>query len=328
MIDLIYLATNTGLVICERELGKWRVVVRKLKTLVVTSVIAREGVVLAGTTDGIQRSDDAGRFWHTTSTGLTSPYVRWLAYHPDISDREYAGTEPAGIFVSHDGAEHWTACPEVHALRDKHLWRMPYSPAAGCVRGFTFCGQRMYAAVEVGGVLRSDDGGEHWALAAGSDGNPDLNGPPKPYVYPDIHDLVVHPSDPDLVWAATGDGLYRSQDGGATWESLYDCYCRALWVDPNDAQHIIFGPAKRVSAGGSIQASHDGGRTWKAATGTLEVPWRRTMPERMCQIGDELYTILADGRLLVAPLATLDWKFILENVGEVNAVTAMPEEAE
>ena len=57
------------------------------------------------------------------------------------------------------------------------------------------------------------------------------------------------------------------------------------------------------------------------APGSLDVPWPRTMPERIKQIGDELFTVLDDGRLLVAPLATLDWKFV--DVADVNAVTAM-----
>ena len=91
-----------------------------------------------------------------------------------------AGTEPAGIFVSRDGAANWRECPEVGQLRDAHHWFLPYSPAAGCVRGFAFHGQRAYAAVEVGGVLRSDDEAQTWQLAAGSDGNPDLAGPPAP----------------------------------------------------------------------------------------------------------------------------------------------------
>jgi hypothetical protein len=150
-----------------------------------------------------------------------------------------------------------------------------------------------------------------------------LSGPPEPFVYPDIHDLAVHPSNPELVFAATGGGFYRSEDGGATWKLIYDCYCRGLWLDPNDPKHIVFGPADQVGAVGRIEESRDGGETWQAASGSLEVPWRRTMPERISQIGDDLYTVLADGRLLMAAVATFDWKFIVGDVSGVNAVTAM-----
>ncbi len=322
MTDTVYLATRAGLAIGQRENGTWRVADRVLNNQHITSVIAREGVILAGTTRGVQRSDDGGQGWRAVNDGLTNPHIRWLAYHPDISDLEFAGTEPAGIFVSRDGAAHWSARPEVAALRDQHGWMLPYSSEAGCVRGFAMHGQRLYAAVEVGGVLRSDDGGESWMLAAGSDGNPDLSGPPEPFVYPDVHDIAVHPSNPDLVFAATGGGFYRSDDGGATWDLGYDCYCRGLWLDPDDSEHIVFGPADRVGAVGRIEESRDGGKSWQLASGSLDVPWPRTMPERIKQLGDELFTVLADGRLLVAPLATLDWQYV--DVSGVNAVAAMP----
>jgi photosystem II stability/assembly factor-like uncharacterized protein len=323
MTDTLYLATRTGLAICHREDGTWRTVDRVLRDQHVTSVIAREGVILAGTTKGVWRSDDAGQSWCAVNEGLSSPHIRWLAFHPEVSDLEFAGTEPAGIFVSRDGAEHWNVRPEVAALRDQHQWMLPYSPEAGCVRGFAMDGQRVYAAVEVGGVLRSDDSGETWALVAGSDGSPNLSGPPEPFVYPDVHDIAVHPSNPDMVFAATGGGFYRSDDGGATWDLLYDCYCRALWLDPDDAEHIIFGPADRVGALGRIEESHDGGKSWHAASGSLDVPWPRTMPERIQQIGDALFAVLDDGRLLTAPLATLDWQFILDDISGVNSVTTM-----
>lgn len=170
MAPNLYLATSGGLAIAEGSGGDWRVVGRALEGDHATSVIAREGVILIGTRRGVFRSDDGGRTWDDASAGLAHRHVRWLAYHPDRSDLEFAGTEPATIFVSHDGARSWRQCEEVAALRDRLGWFLPYSPAAGCVRSFTLQGNRGYAAVEVGGLLRSDDGGETWALAVGSDG--------------------------------------------------------------------------------------------------------------------------------------------------------------
>ncbi len=325
MTDTLYLGTRAGLAICQREYDSWRVAERFLQDQHITSVVARDSMILAGTTAGVYCSNDGGHRWRVISQGLTSLHVRWLAFHPERSDRVFAGTEPAGIFVLRNGAEPWGTNPEVAALRDEHGWMLPYSPEAGCVRGFAFHGQRVYAAVEVGGVLRSDDGGESWALAAGSDGNPDLSGPPEPFIYPDVHDIAVHPSDPGLVFAATGGGLYRSEDGGATWELLYDCYCRGLWLDPDDPKHIIFGPARYVGAVGRIEESHDGGQSWHLAADGLDIPWPRTLPERISRVGDELMVVLDDGRLLAAPLATLAWKFVLDDVDGINAVASMNE---
>ena len=232
MNALLGIAMNSGFALYRRDGQEWQCVRRSLVGRRVTSLIAREGVILAGTQEGVVCSDDAGATWRAASSGLTEPYVRWLAYHPDISDRVFAGTEPAGIYVSHDGGGSWRACSEVAALRDRHALFLPYSDGAGCVRGFTFHGTRVYAAVEVGGALRSDDGGETWRLAEGSDGNPDFEGSYPPFVYPDVHSIQVHRSSPNPVFASTGGGFYRSGDGGKTWTLLYDCYVRAAWLDP------------------------------------------------------------------------------------------------
>jgi photosystem II stability/assembly factor-like uncharacterized protein len=186
----------------------------------VTSAIAREGVILAGTTTGVFRSDDSGETWQVASDGLTTRHVRWMAFHPGLSDYEFVGTEPAAIFVSYNGSLSWRECPEVARLRDKHGWMLPYSLQAGCVRGFTFHGTRAYAAVEVGGALRSDDGGQ----------------------------------------------------------------------------------------------------TWQVSSAGLHVPWRRRMVERFEQVGKELFAVLSNGELLVAPLASLQWKRVLMELHDVHAV--------
>ncbi len=325
MNTILVLATERGVAIAERGQADWRTVRHGLTGQHVTSVIAREGVILAGTTQGVFRSDDVGQTWRAASAGLTQPHVRWLAFHPDVSDWELAGTEPAGIFVSHDGAKTWRACVEVAQLRERHQWMLPYSPEAGCVRGFAFHGDRAYAAVEVGGVLRSDDAGETWRLADGSDGNPDLDGPPKPFVYPDVHSIHVHPSSPDRVLAPTGGGLYRSWDGGQTWTLLYDCYCRAAWIDPLNRDHLILGPADNVERNGRIEETNDGGRTWHAASHGLPVPWPQHMVERFAQTADELWAVLSNGELLTAPLETLRWQPVLPDVKGINAVTTFPD---
>ena len=327
MNGLLGMATNVGFALYRREAGQWQCVRRSLDGQRVTSLIAREGVILAGTENGVLRSDDAGASWTATSSGLSEPYVRWLAFHPDISDREFAGTEPAGIFVSHDGGGAWRACPEVSELRDRHKWFLPYSDGAGCVRGFAFHGKRVYAAVEVGGALRSDDGGETWQLAEGSDGNPDFDGPPPPFVYPDVHAIYVHPTSADLVFAATGGGFYRSDDGGKTWALRSDCYVRAAWLDPADPARIILGPADHVGSLGRLEQSRDGGETWEAASDGLQVPWQHTMVEHFIHnLGpesEELFAVLANGELWVAAPETLAWQRAVAEVEGVNAVAGI-----
>ncbi|MBK9712856.1 MAG: hypothetical protein IPO81_16315 [Kouleothrix sp.] len=323
MAPNLYLATSGGLAIAEGSGGDWRVVGRALEGDHATSVIAREGVILIGTRRGVFRSDDGGRTWDDASAGLAHRHVRWLAYHPDRSDLEFAGTEPATIFVSHDGARSWRQCEEVAALRDRLGWFLPYSPAAGCVRSFTLQGNRGYAAVEVGGLLRSDDGGETWALAVGSDGIPRRGRPLAGRVHPDVHSVVGHPSSADLVYCPTGGGFYCSRDGGQAWECRYDCYCRAVWVDPADPDRLILGPADGVDRNGRVEESRDGGASWQVASDGLGVPWPRDMVERFAQVGDQLLAALSGGQLFAAPLATLIWRRILPDIAGVSAAATM-----
>lgn len=321
-MDALWVATNSGLALAERGASGWQVQSTGLRGEQVTSIIAREGVVLAGTTRGVFRSDDFGRTWRAASNGLDVLHVRWLAFHPQVSDLEFAGTEPTAIFFSRNGGELWQSCPEVIAMRDRFGWSLPYSPKAGCVRGFAFHGSRAYAAVEDGAVLVSQDAGETWSLVAGSQGTVD-HWPTEGRVHSDVHSIEVHPSSPDLVIAPTGGGLYRSSDGGLTWQLLYRCYCRAVWLDPEDAAHLIFGPAEGVDRNGRLLETTDAGQTWQSAAMGLETPWPATMVERFFATGSELFAVLSDGRLFATPLAGIDWRPLLVDLTGIRAVTAM-----
>jgi hypothetical protein len=322
----LVLATDDGVVICHWRPEGWAPVHRSLTGHHVTSILAREGVILAGTRDGIYRSDDGGASWREANRGLSTRLVRWMACYPDVSDRELAGTEPAGIFVSHDGGESWRSCPEVEEMRDRGQWFLPYSPLAGCVRGFAFHGDRVYAAVEVGGLLRSDGGGETWDLVSGSTGRGTLDFPGDTQVHSDVHSVVAHPSSPDVAFAATSGGLYITSDGGDTWRvSHQDSYCRAVWADPSDSGHLILGPAEGVSRDGRIEESYDSGATWFRASGHppgvgLELPWPNRMVERFFHLGNELFAVTNDGRVYSSLLSDLVWRRRLDEVVGVTAI--------
>jgi photosystem II stability/assembly factor-like uncharacterized protein len=319
----LYLATGQGLITAQRVGIEWRVASHSLAGKALTCLAvndAETGVAIyAGATDGVYRSTDGGGTWTAWNYGLTLPHTRWIACQ---ADRVFVGSEPAGIFVWRQGEPTWRECGEVAALRDQHRWFLPYSPEAGCVRGFAFHGSRAYAAVEVGGALRSEDGGQSWRLCDGSSGDPSLNVQPASTFYPDVHSIEVHPSSPDLVYAPDGGGFYRSMDGGKTWQLRYACYVRAAWVDPADADHIVLGPADGVDRNGRIEQSRDGGKTWQPASQGLQVPWRAHMVERFVQVDGDLLAVLSNGELLAAPIATLAWKPILAEVPDVKAAVS------
>ena len=324
---LMVVAGVHGLMIFEHQEDAWQQVGEALTGYHFTSVTSGDHYLLASTTDGIVRSIDSGKTWWEANDGLTNRHIRWLACHPDQPEFVLAGTEPAAVFASDNGGENWRECPEVVGLRERFGWYLPYSPEAGCVRGFAFHGLRAYAAVEQGGLLRSNNRGGSWHLVPGSTGDP--RAPiPESFIHPDVHSVVVHPSSPDQVFAPTGGGLYHSSDGGTTWELLYRCYCRAVWIDPITPDHLIFGPADSVDSFGRIEESIDGGRTWRPITMGLQSPWPEHMVERFVPVEDELLALLSNGQVLAAPLKTLAWRNLLLPVEGVNAVTSVSSDSE
>jgi photosystem II stability/assembly factor-like uncharacterized protein len=316
--------TTHGVFIFENREDGWQETGGGITAQHVTSVAAQDHSLLAGTTDGIFRSEDQGQTWWEANAGLEERHIRWLAFHPEQAGLVFAGTEPAAIFISRDGGRNWLERPEVANLRDANGWNLPYSPAAGCVRGFAFNGPRGYAAVEQGGLLRSDDRGEMWDLVKGSTGKPGV-AIPESFIHPDVHSVKVLPSSADQIFAPTGGGLYCSLDGGASWTELYDCYCRAIWVDPADPGHLIFGPADGVDRNGRVEESIDGGDTWKPIMNGLPKRWPNHMVERFVQAEDELLAILSNGKLIATRLETLSWHTVLPAIQDVNAAVSMRE---
>jgi hypothetical protein len=76
----------------------------------------------------------------------------------------------------------------------------------------------LLANVHVGGIPRSTDGGASWHPTIAVDS--------------DVHEVLAHPSRPELVVAAAAAGLCTSRDGGATWHiehaGLHARYCSAV----------------------------------------------------------------------------------------------------
>jgi len=137
----------------------------------------------------------------------------------------------------------------------------------------------------------------------------------------------VHPTSPDWLYAPTGGGFYRSGDGGARWSLLYDCYCRACWVDPADSEHILLGPADNVEVNGRIEETRDGGHTWRPASGELAVPWPDNMVERFVPDGGNLLAVMNNGELLGAQVGRWDWARLLPEAGQVLGAAVLAAQA-
>ena len=87
MSSILYLATDQGLIIGRYDTNGWQVAGNNLADIRTTSVIARGGVVLAGSKQGVYRSDDAGENWRANKLIPTNHTRRTWFYYRHINCR-------------------------------------------------------------------------------------------------------------------------------------------------------------------------------------------------------------------------------------------------
>src|SRR5205823_12613768 len=184
--------------------------------------------------------------------GMTAPAARTITRDPLQPGALLCGTEPVRLFRSTDEGRTWVELEGIRALPAHEEWYLPYSPRAGALRNLWAppgTQDRMLAAVEVGGLMRSDDGGASWTI--------EPIGPND-----DIHQVSGHPTDPDLLWSSLGyaalrsrrrdgsspplGGVGRSRDGGRSWDILHWNYTRSTIVPPANPGVVLAGPAPEV----------------------------------------------------------------------------------
>ncbi len=257
--------------------GGWDRLARGLPDAIQVQAIAvppqQPEVVYLGADDGVYRSEDAGAAWQRL--GVPRDLQVWsVLVHPANPRVLYAGTSPLGVLCSDDGGDTWRwnriAAPErVKMSFACRVMRLAVDPAHP---------EHVYAALEVGGVMRSLDAGETWEdcaaeLAAFSGRRPDLRSRIQSdndaEGMLDAHALCVSAARPGTVFLAVRMGVFRSDDRGASWSDLEVgrfapfTYARDIRVSPHDPRVLFacLSPASR-SEDGALYRSDDLGMTW------------------------------------------------------------------
>jgi photosystem II stability/assembly factor-like uncharacterized protein len=137
------------------------------------------------------------------------------------------------------------------------------------------------------GLYKSMDGGRNWRHMGLAD------------TYT-VARIVIHPTNPDVVYVAasgaewtfnTGRGVYKTTDGGATWEKIFYIDEKTgaidLVMDPKDPETLYAAMWQRVRlkwndprtfpdyTGSGIHKSTDGGKNWKPINEGLPAPRHR-----------------------------------------------------
>ena len=141
----------------------------------------------------------------------------------------YAGYENCGIYRSENGGDAWQPVPV--SVRFPEITTAPGANPAKrvlMIGGSVADPDVLYGAIEVGGMIRSTDGGEHWEnLSHGQYLNDDSV---------DTHGVLVSRWRPGTVYSITRAGMFHSPDHGDHWQHVQleplnakgQIYCRDI----------------------------------------------------------------------------------------------------
>ncbi len=134
-----------------------------------------------------------------------------------------------------------------------------------CIRVHPYTKNILYAGSASGGLWKSTDGGESWAVKSGTQ-----------FMSLGITDIAISPSNPNTIYAATGDanglhmtrgysiGIIKSTDGGENWmlagessELSERLITGRLLVHPENENIVVAASYK------GILKTTDGGKNWK-----------------------------------------------------------------
>ena len=304
-------AVQSGLYRMAAGDDRWELVTRGLpEAPAIRAIVAHPEhpeVVYVGTQHGPYRSTDQGEHWEKLDVPDHGLPVWSLLFHPRDPEVLYAGYENCEVFRSDDGGKRWQQLPVTVRFPDvsvapganpaKRVLDLAANPANP---------DEIYGAIEVGGIIRSLDGGEHWDnMSHGQYVNDDTV---------DMHGVLVGRWRPGTVLAIGRAGLFRSTDQGEHWASARlealnpkgQTYCRDIREVPGDPKTIwVAAGANFQSDLGALFRSSDGGASWarvdmgvEPKTTLFAIAFDERQPRRMycASSGGEVFASEDGGR--------------------------------
>jgi photosystem II stability/assembly factor-like uncharacterized protein len=233
-----------------------------------------------GTTGGgVWKTEDAGQYWTNVSDGYFGTgsvgAVAVSRSHPNVvyvgmgehAPRAVMTSHGDGVYKSSDAGKTWK---HLGLEATQHISRIRIHPNNPDIVYVAAQGQ-LYGRNEERGIFKSTDGGESWEKILYVD---DRTG---------CSELSMDPVDPNILYAAMwehqrlpwkiisggpGSGLYKSMDGGATWEELTEGLPEekgkmAIAVCPSKPQRVyaLIESDSQQEKGG-LFVSNDAGHSW------------------------------------------------------------------
>lgn len=174
---------------------------------------------------------DGKSVWHRSSEGewfpVGSGYHHRLNCLLPLDGTVLIGSSEAHLLRLRDGnVQQLDSFEQVEGRED---WYTPWGGAPDVRSLASSSSGDLYVNIHVGGILRSPDQGQSW--------QPTLD------LHTDVHEVYTVVDRPDLVLAATAQGLAWSEDRGDSWQfdrtHLHATYARAISVCDEPEQATI-----------------------------------------------------------------------------------------
>lgn len=214
-------------------------------------------------------SSDGGVTWEERDAGTDISVITDIRFH---QGKTYVTAMDEGTLVSdNDGGQWRQLSPLMHTPGlSGHNWRIAINEIKGATRIISTV-TPWYKVPTC--VVRSEDGGKTF--------QPVQTGLPDYTIHPNTmwgqghpRALATDPNNPQLIYLGidgdaadgkSGGGIFKSEDGGASWSQLpHQPAGRRMFfglaVDPTDSKRLFWGASGK---GGGVHRSEDGGNSWQ-----------------------------------------------------------------
>jgi photosystem II stability/assembly factor-like uncharacterized protein len=198
-------------------------------------------ILVAGTLEGVYRSDDAGASW-TLISPLGSQEiheVESIAVNPVNPEIIYAGTWHLPWRTT-DGGKHWESIKQ-GVIEDSDVFSIIVDPVSPGI---------VYASA-CSGIYKSENAGDLFHKVQGI-----------PSTARRTRKLKQDPMNRETVYAGTTEGLYKTTDGGKNFERVTgpDVIVNDVWIDPENTSRVLLATDRS-----GVLASNDGGVSFTAS---------------------------------------------------------------
>ena len=171
--------------------------------------------------------------------------INAIAFHPSDPSVIYIGAPAGGLWKTTDGGQTWNSNTDNLPTLGVSSIVVDYTNPDVIYMG---TGDRDADNAEGMGVMKSTDGGASWQFA--KEGMGDVT----------VGRIIMHPSNNNILIAATSSGIFKTVDGGANWTESKNGNFKEVVFNTGDPS-VVF-----ASAGGKFYRSTDTGDSFVRIT--------------------------------------------------------------